>query len=105
MLLSIPLERYENVLVLPDHLPEQRYVICQADDVNCWHILPLELNNQQLQQLAETVDPNDRQRFLLMLQGTYQELERQGSLLVLPANLINSKLGSQYVLKLANKAS
>ena len=100
MLLSIPLERYENVLVLPDHLPEQRYVICQADDANCWHILPLELNNQQLQQLAETLNPIDRQRFLLMLQGTYQELERKGNLLLLPENEALAAIDFTYVLKL-----
>ena len=103
MLLSIPLERYENVLVLPDHLPEQRYVICQADDANCWHILSIPLNNLLLQRLVATVEPSDQQRLHLILQGTYQELERQGNLLLLPENLINSKPGSQYVLTLAKK--
>lgn len=97
----IGLERCENVLVLPDNLPEQSYVICPTEDTNCWHILPTELNNQRLQQLAEAAPPSDRQRFLLMLQGTYQELERQGNLLVLPENEIVSAAGCSYVLQLA----
>lgn len=100
MLISITLERCENVLVLPDNLPEQEYVICPTNDANCWHILPLELNNQQLQQLAETLNPIDRQRFLLMLQGTYQELERKGNLLLLPENEALATIDYTYVLKL-----
>ena len=105
MLLSIPLERYENVLVLPDHLPEQRYVICQADDANCWHILPVDLNKLLLQRLVDTVEPCDQQRLLLILRGTYQELERQGNLLLLPEALLKeNNLKVSYFLKL-KKAS
>lgn len=86
----IQLERLENYLLLPDHLPEQHYVICQADDANCWHILPTSLNDLLLQRLVANVDPCDQQRLLLMLQGTYQELERQGNLLILPEALIHN---------------
>jgi hypothetical protein len=101
VLLSIPLERHENVLVLPDYLPEQLYVICQAGDANCWHILPITLNNLLLQRLVANVDPCDQQRLYLILQGTYQELERQGNLLVLPdAFLKESNLKDRYFLKL-----
>ncbi|MBZ9610822.1 hypothetical protein [Rheinheimera maricola] len=100
---SIQLERFENYLVLPDHLPEQRYVICQADDANCWHILPVDLNNQLLRRLVANVEPCDQQRLHLILQGTYQELERQGNLLLLPEALLKGyNLEDRYFLKLEN---
>ena len=101
MLLSIPLECYVNVLVLPDYLPEQRYVICQADDANCWHILPIALHNLLLQHLVSNVEPSDQQRLHLILQGTYQELEGQGNLLILPEALLKeNNLKDRYFLKL-----
>lgn len=102
-MINIPLERYKNVLILPANLPEQSYVICPTDDANCWHILPTELNNQLLKHLADTANRGDKHRLKLMMQGTYQDLERQGNLLLLPDTLINNKPGSQYVLKLAKK--
>lgn len=100
MLISIALERCENVLVLPDNLPEQSYVICPTEDTNCWHILSTELNNQCLQKMAEAVPPSDRQRFQLMLQGSYQEVERQGNLLLLPENQTFRIPACIFILKL-----
>ena len=80
VLVCIALERCDNELVLPDNLPEQEYVICPTNDANCWHILSTDLNDQCLQKMAKVAPPSDRQRFQLMLQGFYQELECQGNL-------------------------
>lgn len=101
---SIQLERFENYLVLPDHLPEQSYVICPTIDEKCWHVLPTLLNDQILEKIVNCniSDSSDKNRMQIMLQGTFTELERQGNLLSLPEGRVFSSPECSYVLKLAN---
>ncbi|MCB5226640.1 hypothetical protein JAO78_007395 [Alishewanella sp. 16-MA] len=98
---TIPLERCDNFLVLPEALPDQDYVVTATLSPSYWHILPAILHSKMLELLIDTSDPDDRERMAIMMRGTCTELQRQGNLLLIPEKLITvGDSSNRYVLKL-----
>ncbi|SNY58429.1 hypothetical protein SAMN06297280_3399 [Arsukibacterium tuosuense] len=100
-MITIPLERCDNFLILPEALSEQDYVITPTKNSTCWHILPAELQTKLVQILSNTNNTAEQDRLTIMLQGTYMPLAREGNLLLLPKQLLAINYSSsRYVLKL-----
>ena len=99
---TVALERIENFLVLPETAPFVDYVITQAEDENCWFIYSAADNAKLLAQLTALQAEQAKQaRLSVMLQGTFEPLQRQDNLLLLPEWLCSNDVTPQFFLKLA----
>lgn len=99
---TVALERIENFLVLPETAPLTDYAISQAQDENCWFVYSAADNAKLLAQLAAQQAEQVKQvRLSVMLQGTFEPLQRQGNLLLLPEWHCTSELSLQFYLKQA----
>lgn len=96
---TVALERIDNFLVLPETAAFVDYVITQAEDENCWFIYSAADNAKLLAQLA--AQQAKQARLSLMLQGTFEPVQRQGNLLLLPQWLCSSEISIQFFLKLS----
>lgn len=97
---TVALERIENFLVLPETAPLTGYVISQAEDKYCWFVYTAADNAKLLAQLAaQQAEQSKQARLSVMLQGTFEPLQRQGNLLLLPEWLCSSELPLQFYLK------
>ncbi|EHR42587.1 hypothetical protein [Alishewanella jeotgali] len=100
-MVTIALERISNFLLLPTIAAEEDYVLTQGQDELSWFVLTAAYNTQILQQLADQLANEDQSRLLLMMQGTFLPLERQGNLLLLPQLVCNEDRRAQFYLKVA----
>ncbi|WP_423186364.1 hypothetical protein ACO1PK_14755 [Alishewanella sp. d11] len=100
-MVTIALERISNFLLLPAIAAEEDYVLSQGQDELSWFVLTAAYNTQILQQLADQLPNEDQSRLLLMMQGTFLPLERQGNLLLLPQLVCNEDGRAQFYLKVA----
>lgn len=100
-MVTIALERISHFLVLPAIAAEEDYVLTQGQDEQSWFVLTAAYNTQILQQLADQLPNEDQSRLLLMMQGTFLPLERQGNLLLLPQLVCNEDGRAQFYLKVA----
>lgn len=99
---TVALERIDNFLVLPETAPLAEYVISQAEDENCWFVYSAADNTKLLAQLTtQQAEQGKQARLSVMLQGTFEPLQRQGNLLLLPQWLCSSDFTPQFFLKLA----
>lgn len=99
---TVALERIENFLVLPEIAPLTDYVISQAEDKYCWFVYSAADNTKLLAQLAaQQAEQVKQARLSLMLQGTFEPLQRQDNLLLLPEWLCSNDVTPQFFLKLA----
>lgn len=99
---TVALERIGNFLVLPETAPLTDYVISQAPDENCWFVYSAADNAKLLAQLAaQQAEQVKQARLSLMLQGTFEPLQRQDNLLLLPEWLCSSKIPISFFLKLS----
>jgi len=97
---TVALECIDNFLVLPETATFVDYVISQAEDENCWFVYSAADNAKLLAQLAaQQAEQVKQARLNLMLQGTFEPVERQGNLLLLPDWLCSSELALQFYLK------
>jgi hypothetical protein len=95
-MVRIALERIDNTLLLPLVAAEEDYVLTQGQDKQSWFVLTEAYNLQLLQQLANHQPSEERPRLLLMMQGTYLPLERQGNLLFLPPSVCSDEGAAQF---------
>lgn len=99
---TVALECIDNFLVLPETAPLTDYVISQAEDEYCWFVYSAADNTKLLAQLAAQQAEQVKQvRFSVMLQGTFEPLQRQGNLLLLPEWLCSNDVTPKFILKLA----
>lgn len=99
---TVALERIENFLVLPETAPFTDYVISLAEDENCWFVYSAADNAKLLAQLTALQAEQAKQaRLSVMLQGTFEPVQRQGNLLLLPQWLCSSDFTPQFFLKWA----
>ena len=97
---TFALERIDNFLVLPETAPCEDYVICQAEDNQRWFLYTAADNAKLLAQLvAQQAEQVKQARLTVMLQGTFEPLERQGNLLLLPEWLCSSDHALQFYFK------
>lgn len=94
---TFALERIDNFLVLPETAPCEDYLMSQAEDNQRWFVYSAADNAKLLAQL--TAQQAEQARLNLMLQGTFEPLQRQGNLLLLPEWLCSSELALQFYLK------
>lgn len=100
-MITIPLERCDNFLVLPEALPEQDYVVTATVSLGYWHVLPATLHNKMLELLIDTCEQFDRERMAIVMRGNRTELQRKGNLLLIPEQLLSADNSSnRYALKL-----
>lgn len=99
---TVALERIDNFLVLPETAPLADYVITPAEDEHCWFVYTAADNAKLLAQLAaQHAEQAKQARLSVMLQGTFEPVQRQGNLLLLPQWLCSSDFTPQFFLKLA----
>ncbi|GGW57061.1 hypothetical protein [Alishewanella tabrizica] len=99
---TFALERIDNFLVLPETAPLTDYVISQAEDENCWFVHGAADNAKLLAQLAaQQAEKVKQARLSVMLQGTFEPVQRQGNLLLLPEWFCSSEVSIQFFLKLS----
>lgn len=97
---TVALERVDNFLVLPETAPLTDYVISRAEDENYWFVYSAADNAKLLAQLAaQQAEQVKQARLSLMLQGTFEPLQRQDNLLLLPEWFCTSELSLQFYLK------
>lgn len=99
-MITVALERIDNTLLLPLMAGEEDYVLTQGQDKQSWFVFTAAYNTQILQHLANQLSSEELPRLLLMLQGTFLPLERQGNLLFLPPSVCNDEGTTQFFLKL-----
>lgn len=99
-MVTVALERIDNTLLLPLVAAEEDYVLTQGQDKQSWFVLTAAYNLKLLQHLANQLPNEERPRLLLMMQGTYLPLERQGNRLFLPPSVCNDETAAQFFLKL-----
>lgn len=99
---TVALERIENFLVLPETAPLTDYVISQAEDEYCWFVYSAADNAKLLAQLTtQQAEQVKQARFSVMLQGTFEPLQRLGNVLLLPERLCSSEITMPFFLKLS----